>query len=143
LAQYVTAMKYARKRRLEVLVRDGVKHPDIEDKNNYEETNERMTEWFQVSYLTDNKLLNDSIQNATMDIGKNKGWSISDYKERRQTTIDGTEFLKQIANMYYSNNKSNDSDTTLKIPTTKLATSIQQNHWHWTKEQWSWLSLTS
>jgi hypothetical protein len=42
-AQYVTAMKYAGKKRLEVLVKDGVNHPDIEDKDNDEETNKRMT----------------------------------------------------------------------------------------------------
>ena len=42
-AQYVTAMKYAGKKRLEVLVKDGVNHPDIEDKDNDEETNEIMT----------------------------------------------------------------------------------------------------
>jgi hypothetical protein len=33
-AQYVTAMKYAGKKRLEVLVKDGVNHPNIENKDN-------------------------------------------------------------------------------------------------------------
>jgi hypothetical protein len=42
-AQYVTAMKYAGKKRLEVLAKDGVNHPDIEDNDNDEETNKRMT----------------------------------------------------------------------------------------------------
>ncbi len=37
--QYVTAMKYSGKKRLEVLVKDGVNHPDIEDNDNDEETN--------------------------------------------------------------------------------------------------------
>jgi hypothetical protein len=30
-AKYVTAMKYATKKRVEVLVKDGVNHPNIED----------------------------------------------------------------------------------------------------------------
>ncbi len=42
-AQYVTAMIYAEKKRLGVLVKDGINHPDIEDEDNDEETNERMT----------------------------------------------------------------------------------------------------
>ncbi len=44
-AQYLTALKYAtnKTKRLEVLVEEGVNHPDIEDKNNDEETNERIT----------------------------------------------------------------------------------------------------
>jgi hypothetical protein len=96
-AQYVTAMKYDRKKRLEVLVKDVVNHPDIDDKNNDEETNKRMTAWIHRSHLTDNKLINKNMNNITVDIGKNKDWSISDYKERRLTTIDGKEYLNQTA----------------------------------------------
>jgi hypothetical protein len=40
-AQYLTALKYAtnKTKRLEVLVKDRANHPNIEDKNNDEETN--------------------------------------------------------------------------------------------------------
>jgi hypothetical protein len=69
-AQYVTAMEYAGEKRLEVLVKDGVNHPDIEDNDNDEETNKRMTEWIQGSHLTDNKLLNENMNNITVDIKK-------------------------------------------------------------------------
>ncbi len=94
-AQYLTALKYAtsKTKRLEVLVKDRVDHPDIEDKNNDEETNERITGWLHESHLTDNKLLSNSINNVTVDIGKNKDWSITDYEQMRQTTIDGNEYL--------------------------------------------------
>ncbi len=73
-AQYLTALKYAsnKTKRLEVLVKEGVNHPDIEDKNNDEETNERITGWLHGSHLTVNKILRDSINNVTVDIGKNK-----------------------------------------------------------------------
>jgi hypothetical protein len=37
----------------------------------------------------------------------------------RQTTIDGKDYLTQITNMYYNNNKSIGTDKTLKIPMTK------------------------
>ncbi len=52
-AQYLTALKYAinKTKRLEVLVKEGVNHPDIEDKNNDEETNERITGWLHGSWL--------------------------------------------------------------------------------------------
>jgi hypothetical protein len=107
-AQYLTALKYTtnKTKRLEVLMKEGVNHPDIEDENNNKETNERITEWLHRSHLTDNKLLRDSINNVTVDIGKNKDWSITDYEQMRQTTIDGKEYLTQITNMYYNNDKS-------------------------------------
>jgi len=118
-AQYVTAMKYAGKKRLEVLVKDGVNHPDIEDKDNAEETNERMTAWIHGSHLTDNNLLNKNINNITVDIGKNKDWSFSNYKGMQLTTIDGKEYLNQTAKMYYNSNDSAGTGNTLKIPNTK------------------------
>ncbi len=90
-AQYVTAMKYAGEKRLEVLVKDGVNHPNIEGKDNDEETNERMTAWIHGSHLTDNKLHKENMKNIMVDIGKNKDCSISDYKGRRLTTIDRKE----------------------------------------------------
>jgi hypothetical protein len=107
------------KKILEVLVKDVVNHPDIEDKDNNEETNERMTAWINGSHLTDNKLLNNNINNIAVGISKNKDWSISDYKKRRLTTIDGKEYLKQIANMYYSRDESTGTHNTLKVPKTK------------------------
>jgi hypothetical protein len=87
------------KRRLQVLVKDGVNYPDIEYNDNDEEANKRMTAWIQGSHLTDNKLLNENMNNIMVDIGKNKDWSIRDYKERRLTTIDGKEFLNQTAKL--------------------------------------------
>jgi hypothetical protein len=73
-AQCLTAMKYSGKPRVEILVKDGVNHPNtggiqIEDK-----TNNRMDAWTHRSHLTDDKLLNDSFNNTTVDIGKYKDW---------------------------------------------------------------------
>ncbi len=115
----MTAMKYVGKKRLEVLVKDGVNHPDIENEDNDEETNERMTAWIHRSHLTDNELLNKNMNIITMNIGKNKDSSIGDYKEKRLTTIDGKEYLNQTAKMYYNSNDSAGTDNTLKIPKTK------------------------
>jgi hypothetical protein len=117
----LTALEYAtnKTKRLEVLVKDGVNHPDIEDKNNDEETNNRITGWLHGSHLTDNKLLSNSINNVTVDIGKNKDWSITNYEQMHQTTIDGKEYLTQTNNMYYNNDKSIGTDKSLKIPMTK------------------------
>jgi hypothetical protein len=100
-AQYLTALKYATRKikRLEVLVKEGVNHPNIEDKNNDEEINKRITGWIHGSHLTDNKLLSNSINNVTVDIGKDKDWSITNYDQMRKTTIDGKEYLTQITNM--------------------------------------------
>jgi hypothetical protein len=83
-------------------VKDGINHPNIENQINDEETKERITEWIHGSHLTDNKLLSDSINNVTVDIGKDKDWSISDYKKTSQITIPGQEYLKHITTMIYS-----------------------------------------
>ncbi len=120
-------------------MKDGVNHPDIEDKNNDEETNKRITGWLHGSHLTKNKLLSNSINNVTVDIGKNKDWSITNYEQMHQTTIDGKEYLTQINNMYYNNDKSIGTDNSLKIPKTKMERSIQSIHWHQNKKKWSWL----
>jgi hypothetical protein len=100
-------------------VKDGVNHPDIEDKDNDEETTKRMTAWIHESHLTDNKLLKENMNNITVDIGKNKDWSISDYKRRLLTTIDGKEYLNQTAKMCYNFNDLAGIDNTLKMPKTK------------------------
>ncbi len=50
------------------------------------------------------------MNNITVDIGKNKDWSISDSKEGWLTTIDGKEYLNQTAKMYYNSNDSASTD---------------------------------
>jgi hypothetical protein len=118
-AQYLTAMKYSGKPRIEVLVKDGVNFPDTDEKQNDDETNKRIDAWIHGSHLTDNKLLNDTLNNTTVDIGQQKDWSISDYKEERLTTIDGKEYLNQTAKLYYDSKNSADTDITLNISKTK------------------------
>ncbi len=100
-------------------MKDGVNHPDIEDEDNDEETNKRITAWIHRSHLTDNKLLNENMSNIMVDIRKNKDWSISDYKGRWLTTIDGKEYLNRTAKMNYNSSDSAGTDNTLKIPETK------------------------
>jgi hypothetical protein len=79
--------------RVEVLVKEGINHPDVEDQINDEETKETITAWLHGSHLTDNNLLSDSINNVAVDIGKDKDWSISDYKEACQIAIPRQEHL--------------------------------------------------
>jgi hypothetical protein len=66
-AQYLTAMIYSVKPRVEVLVKDGVNRPDTDDIQIDNETNERMDARIHGSHLTDNKLLYDSLNNTTVD----------------------------------------------------------------------------
>ena len=119
LAQYTTAMRYSGKPRVEVLVKDGVNHPDTDDRQNDEETNERLSAWIHLSHLTDNKLLNDILNSTRVDIGQQKDWSISDYNEEQLTSIDGKEYLNQTVKLYYDSINSPDTESTLKLPKTK------------------------
>jgi len=114
--QYHTAMKYARQKKIEIIVKQGVNHPDIDEENLDEETLGRLTGWIHNNHFTDNKHNNDRINDMTVDIGRNKDWSISDFKDDRHTTIDGKEYIEQIAKQYYSDIKICE---TLEIPTQK------------------------
>jgi hypothetical protein len=119
--QYHTAMKYARQKKIEILVKQGVNHPDIDKENLDAETLGRLTGWIHNNHFTDNKLNNDCINDMTVDIGQNKDWSISDFKEDQNTTIDGKEYIEQIAKQYYSVIK---ICKTLQIPTQKMDMNI-------------------
>jgi hypothetical protein len=44
-----------------------------------------MVAWIHGSHLSDNKLLNDTLNKAKVYLGQDKDWSISDYLEKRET----------------------------------------------------------
>ena len=92
-------------KKIEILVKDGVNHPDIEEENLDKEALERLTGWIHNSHFTDNKLYDKCINDVTVDIGKNKDWSISDYQEERQVTIEGDVYLDAITGEYYDDKK--------------------------------------
>ena len=79
--QYLTSMKYARQKKIEILVKEGDNHPDINKENLDKEALERLTGWIHNSHFTHNKLNDKCINDVTVDIGENKDWSISDYLE--------------------------------------------------------------
>jgi len=60
-------------------------------------------------------LNDDTINDVIVDIGQNKDWSICDYTESRNTTIDGKEYVDHIAKEYYNGS----NDQTIEIPTQK------------------------
>jgi hypothetical protein len=118
-AQLLTAKKYSVLPRGEVLVKDGVNHPNTDNKENDDETNKRMIAWIHGSHPSDNKLLNDTLNKTRVYLGQDKDWLITDYNEERLTTVDGKEYLNQTAKLYYNSNNSANTDNTLKIPKTK------------------------
>ncbi len=99
--QYLTAMKYAKKK-IEILVKEGVNHPDIDKEHLDVETLGKLMGWIHNSHFTDNKLNDKCISDITVDIGKNKDWSISDYLEDCQITIEGDKYLEAITEQYYN-----------------------------------------
>jgi hypothetical protein len=105
-AQLLTAQKYSVVPRGEVLVKDGVNHPDIDDKQNDIETSKQMVAWIHGSHLFDNKFLNDTLNKMKVYWGQDKDWSITDYLKKRKTTINGEEYLSKIAKLYYDSNDS-------------------------------------
>jgi hypothetical protein len=77
----------------EILVKEGVNHPDIDKEHLDVETLDRQMGWIHNSHFTDNKLNDKCISDVTVDIRKNKDWSISEYLEDRQNTIEGDKYL--------------------------------------------------
>jgi hypothetical protein len=61
--------------------------------------------WIHNSHFTDNKLNDKCINDVTVDIGENKDWSISDYLEDQQVTIEGEVCLEEITGEYYNDDK--------------------------------------
>jgi hypothetical protein len=59
-------------KKIEILVKDGVNHPDIDKENLDKEALERLTGWIHNSHFIDNKLNDKCINDITVDIGKNK-----------------------------------------------------------------------
>jgi hypothetical protein len=82
--------------KIEILVKEGVNHPDIDKENLDEEALDRLMGWICNSHFTDNNLNEKCINDVTVDIGKSKDWSISDYLEDRWITIKGDKYLEAI-----------------------------------------------
>ena len=72
--QYHTAMKYARQKKIEILVKQGVNHPDIDKENIDEETMGILTGWIHNNHFTDKKHNDDCINDMTVEIGQKKDW---------------------------------------------------------------------
>jgi hypothetical protein len=82
----------------EILVKEGVNHPDIGEENLGKEALERLTGWIHNSHFTDNKLNDKCINDVTVDIGENKDWSIKYYLEDCHITIEGDKYWRQSQN---------------------------------------------
>ncbi len=92
-------------KKIEILVKEVVNHPDINEENPDKEALERLTGWIHNSHFTDYKLNDKCINDITVDIGENKDWSISDYLEDRRVTIEGDVYLDAITGEYYDDKK--------------------------------------
>ncbi len=75
-------------KKIKILVKEGVNHPNIDKEHLGVETLDKLTGWIHNSHFTDIKLNDKCISDVTVDIGENKDWSISDYLEDRQITIE-------------------------------------------------------
>ncbi len=92
-------------KKIEILVKEGVNHPDIDEENLDEEALERLMGWIHNSHFTDSKLNDKCINDITVGIGENKDWSISDYLEDQQVTIEGDVYLDAITGEHYNEKK--------------------------------------
>jgi hypothetical protein len=106
-------------KKIEILEKGGVYHPDIDEEHLDVETLDKLTRWIHNSHFTDNKLNDKCISEITVDIGKNKDWSISDYLEDCQITIEGDKYLEAITEQYYDDKNIHKSKTRLEIPKQK------------------------
>jgi hypothetical protein len=73
----------------------------------------RLTGWIHSNHFTDNKLNDDHVNDVTVNIGQNKDWSISDFKEIRSTTIEGKNASNRSQKLYYNDSKDHNN---IQIP---------------------------
>ncbi len=99
---------------------EGVNHQDINEENLDKEALERLMGWIHNSHFTDNKLNDKCINDITVVIGENKDWSISDYLEDRQITIEGDVYLDAITGQYYDDKKFTKAKQQLKYQNRKM-----------------------
>ncbi len=111
-------------KKIEILVKEGVNHPDIDEENLDQETLDRLMGWIHNSHFTDNKLNDKCIIDVTVDIGKNKDWSISDYLEDSKTTIEGNKYLEAMAEQYYDDKKITKAKQELKYQNKRMDPNI-------------------
>ncbi len=76
--------------------------------------------WIHNSHFTDNKLNDKCINDVRVDIGQNKDWSISDYLEDCQITVEGDVYLVAITGQYYNDKNVHKSKTRIEIPKQKM-----------------------
>ena len=62
-------MKYASQKKIEILVKHGVNHQDIDKENLNEETMGRLTGWIHTNHFTDKKYNNDCINDINLNNG--------------------------------------------------------------------------
>ena len=93
--QYVLAMKYSQRAKLEFLSKQSIPQPyDISTMN--DEERESYIAHQNVSHFSDGKHHNKVIDGMTVNIGTNFDWSESLFKEERDVTIDGTSWVDTI-----------------------------------------------
>ena len=93
--QYILAMKYSKKAKLEFLHKQSVPQP-CDLSNMDDEEREAYIAHQNVSHFSDTKHHDKVIDGMTVDIGTNFDWSESLYKEQRDVTIDGTSWVDAI-----------------------------------------------
>ncbi len=118
--QYLTAMKYAQQQKLKYLLRKvSTIHIHILTKRILTKALDRLTGWIHNSHFTDNRLNDKCINDITVDIGENKVWSINDYLEYHQITIEGDKYLEAITEQYYDDKNIHKRKRKVEIPKQK------------------------
>ena len=120
VSQYICAMKYKNKKKLEMIASKGTEQPfNLEDMD--EEDRERYIAHQHVSHFSDNKVLNNEINGMIVDIGTDIDWMASTFNEDRETTIEeGGEFADRIREIQdEAMRKQASSATNLIIPRQK------------------------
>jgi hypothetical protein len=111
-------------KKIEILVKKGVNHPDIDKENLDKEALDILTGWIHNSHFTHNKLNDKCINDVTVDIGKNKDWSISEYLEDCQITIEGDKYVEAITEQYYDDKNIHKAKQELKYQNRRMDPNI-------------------
>ena len=100
-AQYICAVKYQRQRRLETIASQGTEQPfNLADMT--EEEQAHCIAHQHTSHFSDNLVLNNRIDNTTVDIGDKIDWTVGWFRGKRKVRLSGRDWVDFVITKHQS-----------------------------------------
>ena len=114
IAQYICAIKYSNKKRIEIIARGGISQQNTNLANMDDDERELFEEWQHLSERPDDKVNDDLLKRLNVSLGLENDWSIM---RRRKEQCSGKDWINYAQEQAFQLNKMDvTSDEELNIP---------------------------